>query len=211
MRTDLLETMRGRHGRNHAIAPESLGNKRFLVDAHDDRCRIGETGGLDDHARDWRNFMLQAAHEQIFECPQQIATHGTADATRIEHHEGVIDFLDQQVIDTHFAELVDQHGSPLHLGLLQQMIKQRCLSGAKKAGQYGYRNAAVFVHGSSIRRKGEIDTRRPWKHRTTPVQSPHNGTSTRHHQGLRCCPDFCAKYSARKSTNMRILAARFSL
>ena len=114
---DLRQSVRGRNGRHHPIATKALGDKRVFVDAENNRGRIGQTGGFDDHAGERRNFAPQAAHEQIFQRPQQIAAHRAANAAGAEQNQCVVDLLDQQVVDADFTELVDQHCRASHLRL----------------------------------------------------------------------------------------------
>ena len=73
------------------------------------RRRIGEAGGLQDHAAEaWRGRCRdRAAGVQRVD---QIAAQRAAQAAALQQHHVVVDRLDQQMVEADLAELVDDDG-----------------------------------------------------------------------------------------------------
>jgi hypothetical protein len=126
--------------RDHGVNAKAVGNEEILEQGIKDWRRIGETAGLDEHARKSGDFTPQATHEQIAQAARQFAADAAAQATRSENDDVLVNLVDQIVVDGDLAELVDQHCGVGQRRLPQEMIEQRRFSGTEKAGQDGYRN-----------------------------------------------------------------------
>ena len=156
MIVELAFTVRGIDGRDHAVASEAFGDEGFLHQGMDHRCRIGQAGGLDQYPRNRRDLPPRRTLEQSLERPHQIALDAAADASRVEHHQSLVDLLHQMVIDPDFAELVDQNGRSGHIGLTDDVIEQRRLAGPEEARKEDYRDTPVSVLGCMLSLTGLI-------------------------------------------------------
>ena len=83
--------------------------------------------------------------DEIGQRVDQFAAHRAAEAAVGKLDDAVGGLLDQQMVDRHVAELVDDDRRVGERRVLQQPVEQRRLAGAEKAGQHrdGYRKAAI--------------------------------------------------------------------
>ena len=96
---------------------------------------IGETRGLDRDAAERRQFAGLAALPQHVERIGDVAAHRAADAAVLQQHRVLDRLLDQQMIQSHRAELVDDHHGVGKRGLAQQVVQHRGLAAAQEAGE----------------------------------------------------------------------------
>ena len=134
---------------------EQVGLADRLVDEERlcDRCRVCETGGLDDHAFEGQLAVLLL---EFTKDADQVATHGAADAAVVHLDDLLFRVLQQDlVVDAHLAELVLDHGDTPAMLLFQDPVEQRRLAAAKVAGKDGDRNlrpcpGTGFGHGKPL-------------------------------------------------------------
>ena len=134
----LLQAVLGIDGRHHAVELVDAINAFVGHQRMHDRRRIGEAGGLKHHATDRRDLAPHRLLVQLGQRLHQITADGAADATRREQNSVFVSLLDQRVIEANLAEFVDDHRRAGHAGIVQQPLQQRCLAGAKIAGQHGH-------------------------------------------------------------------------
>jgi hypothetical protein len=119
---------------HHVLDPEMMPQHGVAHQGEDDRRRVGQAGGLDDEAVEGRNLApLPLAVELADGCAEIVADRA-ADAAAGQHHGGLVDVPQQQVIQGHLAELVDQHRRVGEPGGGQQSLQQRRLAAAQEAG-----------------------------------------------------------------------------
>ncbi len=70
---------------------------------------------------------------QIFYGFAQLAADGAAEAAGLQQHHGVVDALQQMMIEADLAELVDQHCRVAERRIGEQALQQGRLAGAEKA------------------------------------------------------------------------------
>ena len=116
-------------------ASSRAGLAHVLVDEEGlgDRAGIGEAGGLDDDAR--RSLPLRRIRP--FDDADQVAAHGAADAAVVHLEHFLVGADDEVVVDADLAELVDDHGVALAVGLGEDAVEQGGLAGAEIAGEDG--------------------------------------------------------------------------
>ena len=95
---------------------------------------IGQSGGLDDHIAEMRNLAQRPLQQQVPERHRQIFANGAADAAIAQFDDIVLDLLDNQMVQGHFAELVDDDGRILQPVIAQGLGDQRRLAAAQEAG-----------------------------------------------------------------------------
>ena len=74
--------------------------------------------------------------DEIGQRVDQFAAHRAAQAAVRQLDDAVGRLLDQQMVDRHVAELVDDDGGVGQRRVLEQPVEQRRLAGAEKAGQH---------------------------------------------------------------------------
>ncbi len=130
----------------------------------DQRLGQRQAGGLDQDVVD-----LRRARQDLVERRHEIVGDGAADAA-IGQFDDVflragVDAaaLQDLAVDADIAELVDDDGEPLALGVLEQVADQRRLAGAEEAGDDGAGNAGEGSgHAISLRRsRGGMRATRP--------------------------------------------------
>ncbi len=127
------------HHRDHAIEPvaqQQIGMRHGRVQH---RGRIGQAGGFQQHAPERAAPVVEIA-QQSLESVDQVAAHGAAQASRLQQHHVVADIFDEEMVERHLAELVDDDGGIRQRGIFQQPVEQGGLAGAEKAGEHGQRN-----------------------------------------------------------------------
>jgi hypothetical protein len=137
--------LNGINKRHNAVEPKTPKYQHVSHERVKDRCRIGEARRLDHHPPDQQPAVHPVA--QISQRPDQIAPHGAAKAPGVQQHGVLVECLNQQVVQTDLAELIDQDGRVLHAGLLEQAIEQRRLADPEKAGEHGNWDSIVDHHG----------------------------------------------------------------
>jgi hypothetical protein len=143
---DLRQPVRRIDHGEHAVAHETRRHEAFFHQRVDDRHRIGQAGCFDHHPGDRRNLALRTSEVKLLQCRDQVALHAAAETAGIEQDHGVVELLDQMMVDADFAELVDQQRGAGHRRVFHQLVQQRRLAGTEEAGQQTHRNP---VHGRS--------------------------------------------------------------
>jgi hypothetical protein len=134
------------HGHD-AVDAEALGDEEVVHQRVDHRRRVGQPGRFDDDAADRLQLAPHAAHEQIGQAARQVAAHGAADAAGVEHDHVFVDLGDQMVVDGDLPNSLISTAALAISGWLQQMIEQRGLAGAEKAGEDGDRDFSARQTG----------------------------------------------------------------
>jgi hypothetical protein len=88
-----------------------------------DRCRLGQTGGLDDNG-----IELVAVLQQLKEASQQVALNRAADATVVHLHDFMIRGQQKVMIDADLTEFVDDHGDAAAMVRGQDPVEERRFS-----------------------------------------------------------------------------------
>ena len=97
-----------------------------------DRRRVGQPGRLDDDALERLHAAVVAPAQQVLQGRDQVAAHGAAEAARREQDHALVGRLDEEVIETDLAELVDDDDGALEGRVAQQIVEQRRLAGAEE-------------------------------------------------------------------------------
>ncbi|MCY1298490.1 hypothetical protein D9M70_479800 [compost metagenome] len=81
----------------------------------------------------------------------QFAANGAAETAGLQQHHGVVDALDEMVVESHFAEFVDQHRGVAERRVGKQTRQQRRLARPQETGQKvdGREQRYFFGHQSS--------------------------------------------------------------
>ena len=124
---------------HHAVETEPHEQIRVIHDRVENRRGIGEARGLDDDALEIAHAAVVATPQQIFQRGDQIATDGAAQAARGHEQHVAIGGLDQQMIESDLAELVDDDHRVGEGRIFQKRVEQRALAGAEEAGDHGER------------------------------------------------------------------------
>ncbi len=117
------------HQRHHAVEPEAHQQIRMRHRRLQQRCRVGEAGGLNDHALEGGAAVIEIA-QKLFQRGDEIAPQVAAEAATRQHHHVAVDFLDQQMVECDIAELVDDDGGVRKGGSFSSRVEQRCFAGA---------------------------------------------------------------------------------
>ena len=132
--------------RDDAIEPESLHQRWMRHDRLQHWCGVGKTGGFDhDTGKPGDTTGLQPVDE-VGQCVDEIATHGAAEAAVGKLDDAVRGLLDQQVVDRHLAELVDDDRRVGQRRILEQPVEQRRLAGTEKAGEHRDGDGEAAAH-----------------------------------------------------------------
>ena len=107
----------------------------MIHDRMQHRRRVGETGGLDDHAIERRDAIVVALTQQILQRRDQIATNRAAEAAGRHDDDIAIDLFDKEMIEPDLAEFIDEHQAISEFRRAKQLIEQRRLTGPEKAGE----------------------------------------------------------------------------
>ena len=135
--------------RDDAVEPEGLDQRRMRHDRLQHRRRIGEAGGLDDDAGKPGDAAGLQPVDQIGQRVDQFAAHRAAEAAVGKLDDAVGGLLDQQMVDRHLAELVDDDRGVDERRILQQPVEQRRLAGAEETGQHRDGNRKARHQASS--------------------------------------------------------------
>src|SRR5262249_34801781 len=101
------------------LAPDAL----VGVDTLGHRCRLGETGGLDDHGVE-----LLAVFHELEEAAHQIAADRAADAAIVHLHTPLIGGKNQIMANSHPSEPITTHANPAAVLGGQYAVEQRGFS-----------------------------------------------------------------------------------
>ena len=130
---DLLRAVNGIDGGDHGVEPQIMADQRIIQQELYDRRRIGEPGGLHQHARKGRHLAAVALDQEVAQRLFQIAPQGAADAAARQNRDLAVDRLDQQMVEPDLAEFVDDDGAVPHAGVTQQLVEKRGLAAAEEA------------------------------------------------------------------------------
>jgi hypothetical protein len=86
-----------------------------------DRRWIGQSCCLKEHTPEFAAAVVEVA-QQRFKRIDEVAPHRAAQASGLQQHHIVADVLDQQMIERHLAEFVDDDGGLRERGILQQPV-----------------------------------------------------------------------------------------
>ena len=142
----IIEVLRGIFGvddRHNAIQPVGLADLGVSEESLGDGPRIGEAGGLDEHAVE-----AVLTLEQPGQDPEQVAAHGAAEAPVVHGENLFIGLDDQLVVHADLPKFVFDHGNLAAVLLGEHAVEQRGLAGPKKTGEHGDGNAIVSGHQS---------------------------------------------------------------
>ena len=126
--------------RHDAIQHVARRHNRLSHQGVQDRRRIGEPGGLDRHTGEERDLAFDPVDEQIGQGVDDVIAHRAAEAPAVEQHDVLARPLDEEMVETDLAELVDDDRGRGHVGLFQHMIEHGRLAAAEKTGQQSYRD-----------------------------------------------------------------------
>ena len=147
MGIDLAAAVGRVHRSHHAVAAEPVTDERVFGQRVDHRRGVGHAGRLDQHPVDRSDLAPCRACEEVLERAYQVTLHAAADTARVEHQQGLVDLVDQMMIDPDRAELVDQHRRARELGQAQQVIEERGLAGPQESGEQDDRHPPVVPAG----------------------------------------------------------------
>ena len=89
--------------------PEMVPQHRVGLHRREDGERVGQAGALDDQPPEARHLPALALRMQVPDRRRQLAADGAAQAARLQQHHGVVDALQQMMVEPDLAEFVDQH------------------------------------------------------------------------------------------------------
>ncbi len=141
MQSLLQRRVTGIHQRDDQTDMKAPAQLRVVAQRGENRGRVGQAGGLQNDPAKRRNFTsitpLQKTEQRVF----QLTADGAADTTAGQQHGIRCDLFNQQMIDTHVAEFVDQQRGVAHVFIGQQAFEQRGLATAEEAGNHVQGNA----------------------------------------------------------------------
>ena len=111
-----------------------MAEQRIVEQQLDDGRRIGEAGRLDQNSPERRHFAAVALCQKCAQRVLQIAAQRAADAAARQHRDFAVDLLDQQMIEAHLAELVDDDGAVRHARMTQEFVEKRGFAAAQESG-----------------------------------------------------------------------------
>ncbi len=109
-----------------------VAQNRIGLERREHREGIGEPGAFDHQPPERRYQPPLAPRMEIADRARQFAANGAAHAARFEQHHLIVQPLDQKVIDSDFAEFVDDDGGVPERGIGQQAAQQRGLAEPRK-------------------------------------------------------------------------------
>ncbi|MCY1241412.1 hypothetical protein D9M72_543090 [compost metagenome] len=95
--------------------------------------RVGKSGAFDDDAAERRDQPALPLRVQILDRIGKLAAHRAAETARLQEHHGVVDALDQVMVEADLAELVDEDSGVGKGWVGKQARQQRRLTGAEEA------------------------------------------------------------------------------
>ncbi len=109
---------------------------RFHHQGVQDRRGVGESGRLDDYPVEPGFAPAREPPQRIAQSVGQVAANRATQATarHLDHHI-IPTGRDQQMIESNFPELVDQHQRLPEFGLLDEMVQHGGLAAAEEPGQ----------------------------------------------------------------------------
>ena len=97
--------------RHHAVEPIAQHQIRMIHDRVQTGRGIGKAGRLQHDAAEWRDAVIVAFAQQVFQRGDEIAANRAADAAGTHHDHVAVDVLDEQMIESDVAKFVDEHES----------------------------------------------------------------------------------------------------
>jgi hypothetical protein len=98
---------------------------------------IRETRRFNDDSVKISNSAVIAAAKQIFERVNEIAPNRAAKTAGRHQDHFVVDLFDQEMIESDFAEFVDEHNRLRQSGIAKKPVQQGRFAGAEEAGNDG--------------------------------------------------------------------------
>ena len=126
--------------RDHAIDREITGNIRMSDDRLDHGRGIGKPGRFDHHPLQRLDPTIGQRFAEIDQRIGEFAAHGAAETAIRELDHGVARGFDQKMIDTDFAEFVDDHGGVGHVRVFEQPVEHGRFARTEKTGEDRDRN-----------------------------------------------------------------------
>src|SRR5262249_30278255 len=120
---------------NHAAQHEAPGDARIGHQRLQDRRWIGQPAGFDYDAIERRALARVTPLPQGLQGLRPGAARFSAHGARLGFGETVLARLDELVVETDFAELIDDDGRARKSALAQQMAEDRRLAAAEEAGE----------------------------------------------------------------------------
>jgi hypothetical protein len=145
LRGELLRAVHGVDRRDHAAETEMVAQHRIGPHRRQDRERICKAGAFDDKAAEWRQQAAFAPRMQILDRGRELAADRAADATRLQHHNRLVDPLEQVMVETDFTEFVDQDRGVGQGRIEQQPLQQRRFARTEKAGDQIHRRETGWL------------------------------------------------------------------
>ena len=131
--------------RRHAIvgiddgddALETAGRKQawFAHDCMKNGGGVGQSRRFDHDAVEGLDLAAATPRQQVVDGVDQITANGAAQAAGGQFDDVLVSALDQQVVDTDIAELIDDDGGIGKERILEQEVEKRCLAGTKEASE----------------------------------------------------------------------------
>ena len=149
------------HRGDDAVQPAGIARVRLGQQRMGHRGRVRQARRLDRDAAERRQLASVTALPQHIQRIGDVAAHGAADAAVLQQH-GVLDrLLDQQMIQAHRAELVDDDDGIGERRLPQQVVQHRGLAAAQEPGDDCHRHSVRCI----AHRVAAFGENSPWRNR----------------------------------------------
>ena len=125
-----------RHAVQFGTGPDIVVDEEGLGDGP----RVGEACGFNDDGVEAALALHEAGQH-----PDEVAAHRAADASVVHLEDFLVGADDEVVVDSHFAELVDDDRIAPAMVLREYAVQERGLAGAEIAGEDGDRG--LLIHG----------------------------------------------------------------
>ena len=129
--------------RDDPIQPEGLHERGMRHDRLQDGRGIGKTGRLDDDALQALDAPRLQPVDKVGERIDKFPANRAAETPVGKLDHAIRSLLDEQMIDRHVAEFIDDHRRVGQSRVLQQAVEQGRLASAEKPGQHRYRNRKI--------------------------------------------------------------------
>jgi hypothetical protein len=133
------------HGGDDVAQPELPPQHQVGGHGGEKRRRVGEFRRLHDHPAERRQVATLAVRVQAAQGAAQVAAQGAADAAARQQHGRFVEAPDQEVVEPHLAELVDEYGRVGERRAAQDVAQHRRLAAAQEPGEDINRNSRVVT------------------------------------------------------------------